>query len=260
MAKTNLGLVEYAKAQLGLPYWYGTYGATATEELYLAKKKQYPNYYKATDFKSQYGKRVHDCVGLIKGYLWSDTPTSKPKYNSKQDTNANGMYVYASVKGNISTMPEKAGILVFLKNEKGRIHHVGVYIGNGEVIEARGHAYGVVKTKFKDRGWDYWSECPYIEYVNEDKPEDKPEEKKEEKMMTINFPILKKGSKRSEVKTVQRLLKSLGYKDQNGKALEIDGDFGSKTDYAVRAFQKAKKLEVDGIVGPDTASVLFELD
>ncbi len=35
--KTNTGLVKYAKAQLGLPYWYGTYGNTATEALYKAK-------------------------------------------------------------------------------------------------------------------------------------------------------------------------------------------------------------------------------
>lgn len=42
--------------------------------------------------------------------------------------------------------------------------HVGVYIGNGEVIEARGHAYGVVKTKLKDRPWVNWGYCPYITY------------------------------------------------------------------------------------------------
>ncbi|MGN0667451.1 MAG: hypothetical protein ACI4KF_13125 [Huintestinicola sp.] len=86
MAKSNIGLVEYAKAQLGLPYWYGTFGNIGTAELYMAKKKQYPKYYawegtKYNNFPSQYGKRVHDCVGLIKGYLWSDTHTSKPKYN-----------------------------------------------------------------------------------------------------------------------------------------------------------------------------------
>ena len=42
--KTAKGLVEYAKAQLGLPYWYGTFGNTGSEELWKAKKKQYPQY------------------------------------------------------------------------------------------------------------------------------------------------------------------------------------------------------------------------
>lgn len=34
MLKTAKGLVEYAKAQLGRPYWYGTFGQAASEELY----------------------------------------------------------------------------------------------------------------------------------------------------------------------------------------------------------------------------------
>ena len=42
--KTNKGLVEYANAQLGKPYWYGTFGQNADAELYAAKKKQYPRY------------------------------------------------------------------------------------------------------------------------------------------------------------------------------------------------------------------------
>ena len=78
--KTAKGLVSYANAQLGLPYWYGTFGQKATAELYAAKKKQYPELYKSwNDFPTQYGQRVHDCVGLIKGYLWSETATATPK-------------------------------------------------------------------------------------------------------------------------------------------------------------------------------------
>lgn len=160
--KTNKGLVEYAKAQLGLPYWYGTFGQTGTADLYAYKRKQYPQYYKSwNDFPTQYGKRVHDCVGLIKGYLWSDTATSKPVYNSKQDTSANGMLSVCKEKGKISTMPDMPGVLVFMNG------HVGVYIGGGEVIEARGHEHGVVKTKLKSRPWVNWGKCPWITYQDE---------------------------------------------------------------------------------------------
>lgn len=159
MAKTNLGLVEYAKAQLGLPYWYGTFGNKATANLYTTKKKDYPKYYASwNDFPTQYGKRVHDCVGLIKGYLWSTSATATPKHNGAQDLSANGMRAACAERGDISTMPDIPGVLVFMSG------HVGVYIGNGEVIEARGHEYGVVKTKLEGRGWRWWGKCPFIEY------------------------------------------------------------------------------------------------
>ena len=157
--KTAKGLVSYANAQLGLPYWYGTFGQKATAELYAAKKKQYPELYKSwNDFPTQYGKRVHDCVGLIKGYLWSDTTTSTPKYNSSQDVSANGMLARCKENGSISSMPDIPGVLVFMDG------HVGVYIGGGFVIEARGHQYGVVKTALKSRPWKWWGKCPWIDY------------------------------------------------------------------------------------------------
>ncbi|MBQ8568442.1 MAG: C40 family peptidase [Oscillospiraceae bacterium] len=159
MSKTNNGLVEYAKAQLGLPYWYGTFGNTADEHLYKYKKKQYPKYYNPwSDFPTQYGKRVHDCVGLIKGYLWSDSAVSAPKYNGAQDHTADDYRARCKEKGSIDTMPDIPGVLVFSSG------HVGVYIGSGYVIEARGHEYGVVKTKLKNRPWKWWGKCPYIDY------------------------------------------------------------------------------------------------
>ncbi|MCD8119760.1 MAG: NlpC/P60 family protein [Lachnospiraceae bacterium] len=161
MAKTNSGLVTYAKAQVGLPYWYGTYGQTASASLYKDKKKQYPSYYTASDFAKQYGKRVHDCVGLIKGYLWSSSTTATPSYNKTQDKSASGMYAASSEKGKINTFPKHAGQLVYKGTTEAKIHHVGVYDGNGYVYEAKGHAYGVVMTKFVTSEWDFWSQCPY---------------------------------------------------------------------------------------------------
>lgn len=161
MAKTITAakLVAYAKAQLGKPYWYGTFGNTSTKSLYSSKKKQYPQQYKWACPDNQLGIKVHDCVGLIKGAIWCNgEPEAKPTYSSSQDVSANGMYDKCEKKGSIDKMPDVPGVLVFMD------HHVGVYIGNGEVVEAKGHAYGVVKTKLKGRGWKHYGYCPWIEY------------------------------------------------------------------------------------------------
>ena len=80
MAKTNMGLVEYAKAQLGRPYWMGTFGQFATEWLYNYNKGRLPAYYTDKDFPSQYGQKVHDCIGLIKGqYIFEKICFSNPR-------------------------------------------------------------------------------------------------------------------------------------------------------------------------------------
>jgi hypothetical protein len=64
-------------------------------------------------------------------------------------------------KGSFDTMPEMPGILVFKSG------HVGVYVGNKKVIEARGFSYGVVETDLNSRGWTHWGKCPWINYPKE---------------------------------------------------------------------------------------------
>ena len=80
-------------------------------------------------------------------------------------------------------------------------------------------------------------------------------EKKEENTVNVTLTVLKKGSKGKEVKTLQRLLISLGY---SCGLSGVDGDFGNGTLNAIKAFQKAKKLTVDGIVGADSWNAILK--
>ena len=76
-------------------------------------------------------------------------------------------------------------------------------------------------------------------------------------VVTVSLPILKKGSKGEEVKTLQRILNALGFTDATEKALVVDGSFGTATLYALKACQNAKKLEVDGVCGAATWGALL---
>lgn len=68
--------------------------------------------------------------------------------------------------------------------------------------------------------------------------------------VTVKMEVLKKGSAGDQVETLQRILKSYGY--DLGSTCPFDGDFGSKTDAAVRSYQKKNGLTSDGIVGEKT--------
>jgi len=161
---TNIGLVEYARKALAEKWGYvwGTFGQLLSESLFQQKLQQYPE--QVGNFKSfirtnWLGRKVTDCVGLIKGYYWSENGTLK--YNPINDVNANTMLSVAKDKGLIASIPDIPGICV---QKKG---HIGVYIGNGQVIEARGTKYGVVQTPLRGTGstpWTHWLKCPYIEY------------------------------------------------------------------------------------------------
>lgn len=73
--------------------------------------------------------------------------------------------------------------------------------------------------------------------------------------VTIELLVLRKGENRGneQIRTLQRLLKSMGY-----YKMDIDGSFGNGTKWAVEDFQAEKGLEIDGIVGKNTWTELLK--
>lgn len=166
--KNNLDLVKWAvnAEKSGWGYVWGTYGGVLNRSLLNCKIKQYPDEVGSmSEFieSNWLGGRTADCVGLIKGYGWLNSETHQVEYgtNGMLDVSADQMYKNAKEKGLSSTMPEIPGLAVWRKG------HIGIYIGNGEVIEAMGTKYGVVKTKFSARRWTHWLKIPYINYIEE---------------------------------------------------------------------------------------------
>ncbi len=165
----NLEFAAFCKSALKENTWYmwGDYGRLLTTETIKSKTNQYPSHYpkayqdELIDQISKNGIGC-DCTGLIKWFLWTNGDISaKPKYQSATDKSASGWYKAASVKGDISTLPERPGLILWLSG------HCGIYVGNGEVIECTKSQFGngVVTTKLSDRNWQTWCECPYIVYL-----------------------------------------------------------------------------------------------
>ena len=163
--KNATDLVTYAVHawESGWGYVWGTYGNVLTESLLAYKVSQYPdgvgnheNFIRA----HWLGGRTTDCVGLIKGYSWLSPETMTIDYGTHgmPDIGANQMYYTARESGPISTMPDIPGLAVWHEG------HIGVYIGGGQVIEAMGTKYGVVKTELAKRNWTHWLKVPYISY------------------------------------------------------------------------------------------------
>lgn len=160
--KTNIGLVEHARNWLGNPYWYGTCCYPCTNSVLQTKAKQYPTHYGASRMP-RYQKDIAqkkscaDCIGLIKGYSWMKNGVVT--YDKATDVSASGILNAATIKGSINTLPEVPGLIL---NKTG---HVGIYEGNGSVIEAKGFSYGIIRSKITDTKWTYWLVNPFISYA-----------------------------------------------------------------------------------------------
>lgn len=268
MSKTGAGLARWASAiyEGGKHvYWYGTYCNPCTASLLKGKTKQYPTHYtakrKATYEKHiQQGKTCTDCVGLIKGYYWELNGAIKYKRDGLPDKGATGMYNAAKVKGLIANgMPEIPGVLVWTK-DKG---HVGVYVGDGYVVEARGFSYGVQRNDMSKRSFVHWGLCPYVEYAADEETQaiemmgskasgstaqetQKPAQVTVKVQGGVSMPTLRKGDKGLAVKVMQRFLKARGCKlEKHG----CDGDFGEETAEALKAYQTTHGLTVDVVCG-----------
>lgn len=73
-------------------------------------------------------------------------------------------------------------------------------------------------------------------------------------VITVSLPELRLGAQNVDVSAVQSLLNI-----KAGQGLVVDGDFGARTDTAVKNWQRWFKLEVDGIVGEQTWKTLLEI-
>ena len=171
--KNNLDLVKWSEfaADKGWGYVWGTYGTVLSPDFLESKIIQYPDEVGGKeDFirENWLGKRTADCVGLIKGYSWYDTASQMTILvsNGMPDIGADTMYENATEKGTNDPIPEIPGLAVWKEG------HIGVYIGDGKVVEAYGTTSGVIRSELANGGWTHWLKIPYITYLEQEENEE----------------------------------------------------------------------------------------
>ena len=228
-------LANYAKSKIDTPYFYGTKMNKLTESKMNLLHELYPQtvsmaYMNKARRQGQVNKINTDCSGLIFGY------TGKLLGSAQ-------LYSQAKKRLDIKEWEKFAKGVVLWKQG-----HVGVYIGDGKVIEAKGINFGVIETNIKDGNWKYGLTFDWMEYEYNDKVNNTISKQ------TNPYPeptkTISKGCKGDDVKWLQFELVESGYK------LEIDGKFGNQTLAALKSFHQSAKLVVDGKCGPKTRKAL----
>ena len=141
-------VTDFVTSKLGCGYAYGSEGQTLSNDLLDRLKKKFPKDVK--DSTSQWlGKECYDCSGLTMKALQE---AGISVHHSAHWTWTEDM----KQRGDINDIPKDKLCLVFRKGSSGEMVHIGVYLGNGKVIEAKGADYGVVETDLAGSSWTNW--------------------------------------------------------------------------------------------------------
>lgn len=139
-------------------YIWGTAGIKWTQKQQDEATRQ-----QTKDFGQKWvGKMVADCSGLFSwafkqlgGYMYHGSNTMYSKYCTANGPLKNGRRTDGHEL--------KPGTALFTGNSTDR-GHVGLYIGDGWVIEAQGTKAGVVKSKASLAKWTWWGELKGVDY------------------------------------------------------------------------------------------------
>lgn len=222
----------FALSLEGLGYIYGAQGQMCTLAFRRQQAQQYPKQAgNILGIGAKWdGKRVWECAQLTQEVAklgCVNLPSGATSQWTKTDWDE---------RGTIDTLPADEFVFLYKQDKKNKnvMSHTGVYLGDGTVVDARGVEKGVLHESISAYPWTHWARPKW----------GSPEETR---------TTLRNGSKGAEVTELQLALMLRGYDLPRYGA---DGKFGAETETAVRAFQKANGLAVDGIAGPKTLAAL----
>lgn len=224
---------------VGWPYVFGAWGELCTpanrkkrvREDHPTIKSSCPalNGGSCSQCKWGIGVRMFDCRGFTRWLLQQVGLDLEGGGATSQWNNAANW----AQRGEISQMPEDLVCCVFRRRKSdGAMEHTGMHIGGTREVECAHNVEEGTTTK----GWTHYG-IPAGLYS------ELPKQK--------NHRTLRKGAQGDDVREMQELLQKWGINVGN-----IDGIFGKQTEAAVKGFQKAQGLTVDGVCGPATWAAL----
>lgn len=244
-------LRAWALAQVGSPYVMGGTGQRCTPAYRRARAKQYPGSAAAirsncpvmrgkqtTCTGCKYdGKLCYDCAQLVRrgcaaaGIDGVNISGATSQWNK-------GDWLR---KGSIQDAPDDQVCILYREDKPGIMGHTGIALGDGTVVHASGHDAGVIHTAISAGRWTHYAIPKGLDEATDAEPAEQPS--------TIQRDTIRRGAKGPTVVEAQGLLLRAGYILPKHGA---DGNYGTETVAAVKAFQQAHGLTADGIIGPKT--------
>lgn len=247
-------VIRTAEAMMGWPYVWGAVGkdctpairrqymsrsGLATGDVELIRKRcQVLNGSRDTCVGCQYypggeRTRVNDCQGFVKKvHEAAGITLTGGGCTSMYANNANW-----TEKGLIGDMPDVVCCVFTYVESTGKMDHIGIHVGGGRIIHC---SVEVKEGNVTEKRKAPWSHYAIPIGMDGSGP-------------VVVRPTIRRGSTGIYVTECQEDLIKIGY---DLGSYGADGKFGAKTEEAVRLFQSARGLKVDGIVGPATWAAL----
>ena len=240
-------VVQIAKDSLGHPYVFAALGEACTPA--NRRKYQRSDYPGIVDNCQVLSKKKSNCEGCkyaggriydCRGFTWYCLKQEGVTISSVGATtqyNTSGSWVKRGLIKN--GMPNV--VCCVFKKKGDKMSHTGLHIGDGLII----HCSGEVKySGIEDTTWTHYAipkglhPDAYLAAAQDVKV----------------IKTLSKGSKGEAVAKLQSMLNELGF-----NCGEADGSYGTKTMEAVKEFQRAYGLLIDGIYGKNTAAMMDQV-
>ena len=154
-------LVTYVRGKVGCGYVWGASGETCSLSLRQALAKRAPAQAKnilGTCAKWD-GLQVFDCATLIREAFEAA--------GIKRSSGATTIWTKWPFveKGTIDTLPVgEPGIALFVSQGKDKMAHIGMTIGDGLAVDARGSAHGVLLGPVSSHKWTHWGRFADVNY------------------------------------------------------------------------------------------------